>query len=322
MPDFVRLDHVHPESGRTFLVNWCVTSVCNYRCSYCLPTLHDSRHHFPTVATVLTTFRQIQEQRPNHRIGFEFTGGEVALWPHFLDCAGELKRAGARTTILSNGSRPLSWWEKATPLLDNVVLSFHSEFAPFDHFLEVVTLLSKRVSLHVNVIMHPRLFDQCLAASRILRRLDGFTLALQPVLVDLGAQDSKMVSYTSDQLDVIQNPRRYLREPSANQSGHGHQFRGPIYLEDATGQRFVRTPQEMLASKHNRWRGWTCSMGLQQVAIELDGSIYGGFCRQGSQLGNVHERRIALPTEPVVCRKDSCSCFFDVQCTKERTALR
>lgn len=318
MSEAIRLDHLEPEHGRTFVVNWCMTSVCNYTCSYCPPPLHDKRLHFPAIETVLSFFRQIREQRPGYRVAIELTGGEVTLWPQFIDCAAELKKEGALLGILSNGSRPLSWWEKATPCLDKVVLSFHSESASFDRFLEVVSYLRTRVSLHVNVIMHPRRFRQCLTAARILSELDEFSIALQPVLVDLNSQDGSMVNYTVEQLETIQAPFRLLREPKMTREVE--RFRGPVYLEGADGSRSVRTPQEILASGANRWRGWACSMGLQQIAVEPDGSIFGGYCRQGPQLGNVHERRVNLPSAPLLCRSDTCNCYFDVQCTKVRVA--
>ncbi len=314
--DHVRLDHVDPAIARTFIVNWCLTSICNYSCSYCPDGLHDRKTPFPTVETVLRALEQIQAQRPGHEIAFELTGGEVTAWPQFVECAAELKKRGAFLSILSNGSRNLAWWEKAIPHLDKVILSFHCEFANFDAFLEVADLLRNRVSLHVNVIMHPRRFAQCLSAARILSEMSELTVALQPVQEDLASAAGTLVSYTAEQLGVLQDPSRYLREPVVTRECK--RFRGQIFLEDAAGERTVCTPQEILSAGLNRWRGWACSIGLQQVAVNLDGTVLGGYCRQGGVLGNMLQGSVKLPVAPTSCGVDACACYFDIQCTKQR----
>jgi organic radical activating enzyme len=317
MNSYVRLDHVDPEHARTFVVNWCVTSVCNYACSYCLESLHDHRFRFPEVETVLGLLRQVREQRPGHRIAFEMTGGEVTAWPRFLECAEGLRQGGALVSILSNGSRPLEWWRKAAPLLDEVVLSYHTEFSRFDHFLEVVDLLRRSVPLHVNIIMNPRLFSQCLTAGRILAGLQDVTLCFQPLVQDLEKTDSPLYDYTAEQLALLENPGRILPSPVLTRPRKAQ--RGCLALTDRTGRQTILAAQAFAAAGLNRWRGWSCDMGLEQLVVYLDGSVYGGWCRQGPRMGNVNEGPIVLSREPVVCQSDSCGCYFDIQCSKRWT---
>jgi len=319
MTTHVRLDHVDPEHARTFVVNWCVTSVCNYACSYCLETLHDHRVRFPEVATVVGLVQQVQAQRPGYRVALELTGGEVTAWPRLLECAAAVRERRALLSVLSNGSRPLEWWRGAAPLLDGAVLSFHVESARFEHFLQVVELLRRTIPLHVNVIMLPRLFTQCVAAARVLSALADVTVALQPLVKDMNRADSPLHDYTRDQLDVLEHPDGVVRPPAFTRPRRG--FRGDLYLEDREGRRTVFTPQQMSAAGLNRWRGWACAMGVEQIAVYLDGSVYGGWCRQGGRLGSVHEQNVTLPHRATVCQGGVCTCYFDMQSRKLWTPL-
>lgn len=62
------------------------------------------------------------------RFMFNLLGGEPTFMPGLIDLAKDLKRKSDKSLvrIATNGSRALSWWKKAAPYLDVVIVSIHS----------------------------------------------------------------------------------------------------------------------------------------------------------------------------------------------------
>src|SRR4051794_22303064 len=109
----VKLTHANPKMESTLVVNWCLTNICNYTCSYCPKILHDHSVGFPELETVKAFCARLFKQKGGgQNTYFEFTGGEVTLWQDFLPLLEYLKAQGANTTFLSNGSRPMAFWKK------------------------------------------------------------------------------------------------------------------------------------------------------------------------------------------------------------------
>ena len=76
---------------------------------------------------------------------------------------------------------------------------------------------------------------------------------------------------------------------------------------------------EIFHLKENDWSGWHCYAGVEQLIVDMDGSIYRGWCKEGGAIGNIGDAEINLPTDPVLCTKTMCHCNFDIMCTKEKT---
>ncbi len=63
---------------------------------------------------------------------------------------------------------------------------------------------------------------------------------------------------------------------------------------------------------------WNCYAGIEQLIVDMDGSIYRGWCKEGGVIGNINNKDLNLPSDPVVCTKTMCHCNFDIMCTKEK----
>src|SRR5947207_9732272 len=138
-PSLLTIDHLHPEHGRTVLINWTLGNKCNYFCSYCPAELHSGSSGWPQFEPLLSFCdRLIAHYREVRRaLRFQFTGGEPTLYRHFPDLVKHLKHEGCEVSLISNGSRRLNWWKEVCPSLDGVVLTHHIEFADFSRFAEV-----------------------------------------------------------------------------------------------------------------------------------------------------------------------------------------
>jgi hypothetical protein len=71
----------------------------------------------------------------------------------------------------------------------------------------------------------------------------------------------------------------------------------------------------MIADKANRFEGYQCSIGQEQIIVDAWGRVARGHCRQGGHLGSIGAI-INWPTTSVVCRRPSCDNAFDILATK------
>jgi hypothetical protein len=71
----------------------------------------------------------------------------------------------------------------------------------------------------------------------------------------------------------------------------------------------------MIADGANRFEGYQCGSGQEQIIVDAWGRVARGHCRQGGSMGTIGGS-IKWPTEPVTCRKPSCDNAFDILATK------
>ena len=208
----------------------------------------------------------------------------------------------------------MSWWEKNVDKIDHVCLSYHFEFAKNDHFYQVAKFLKDKVRLHVNFMMLPEKFNNIFAFASKVKNLGNMSLALQPLIVDF---DTKLFDYTKIQKNILDNQHEILSKYIKFDRDFEN-YRGAMIKVFEDGSKVTVSPQELISNGENNWKGWNCNVGIEQIVIDQDGSIYNGWCQVGGKLGNIYEPELDLPFKPVICNKSYCHCNLDVMCTKER----
>jgi MoaA/NifB/PqqE/SkfB family radical SAM enzyme len=66
----------------------------------------------------------------------------------------------------------------------------------------------------------------------------------------------------------------------------------------------------------NNFKGWSCNAGLESLMINWDGEVHRATCRVGGSLGNIYTGTFTIPTSPIVCDRDWCTCAADIPLTK------
>jgi hypothetical protein len=259
----------------------------------------------------LRAFSSGTTERSAALFAFNSRGAKSQLYPRLSDVLAGLKEKGIHSRILSNGSRGLVYWSHLSQWLDSVIITHHIEFANWDSFRAVVALLSDRICTHVQVTMLPARFEECLERAHMIRAAcPRATLNLKPLRVGFG---TGLYSYTPEQLTVLRrSPVPPARDPI--QSG----VRGLMRLEYSGFSESLSAGQ-ILAFGLNRWQGWACSAGLVLLAIDAKGDVYRALCRESGCLGNINTG-VILPTENVVCGRQSCNCLADIMTSKVRAA--
>ncbi len=143
-------------------VNWPLTDMCNYRCSYCFG-------QSPINVSRFSSLNQIQQAVDNiakikrSTIMVTLAGGEPTIHPHFLDLVDMLvAKLGERLKgilIISNGSNSCAFYEKLIPIAGEVniktEISIHTEFANMNHITELIKTLSGKIDLEFPLMFNP-----------------------------------------------------------------------------------------------------------------------------------------------------------------------
>ncbi len=317
--DYIALEHSKGTHKDFVVINWCIGNTCNFSCSYCPEGLHSGSDAWPDVQVVIEFCQKVIDHYQDKKLYFEFTGGEVTLWKDLPVLLEFLKSANCRVGIITNGSRSLAFWQKLLPFLDHICVSFHPESSKAEHFYDVVELCSRSIRTHVNFMMHPQYFVECLTLAYKVKNLQGISIAIQPLTDDMGSdlkqKDSGLFSYTKTQNKVIETQNAFLAKQITS-NGQYESYRGAMSMVRADGTRKPLAPQRFIAAGTNTWTGWNCSIGLEQIVIDTGGHIYRGWCKVSGKIGHISDQELSLPSRPVVCNKSFCHCNLDIMVTK------
>lgn len=314
MKKYIKLVHANPKHSDWFVVNWCLGNTCNYACSYCPSGLHDSSKAWPSLETIKNFIVKVKNHYLDKNIYFEFTGGEVTMYKHFIDVCKFCSELGIKVGLISNGSRTIRYWEENKQYFDHVCLSYHPEFANDEHFLDVVKLLHKDVRTHVNIMMSPEKFEHCAEVAHKVKDLGDLSMALQPLIHDFG---DTLYDYTPEQKEVFDKQHELITRHIKWTKSFDY-YRGAMKMVDEDGESQISSAHRFINNSTNDWSGWKCYAGVEQLIVDMDGYYYRGWCKVGNRLGKISSDQLIFPSEPVICDKKMCHCNFDIMCTKEK----
>lgn len=314
MEKHIKIEHAKPSNKDWFVVNWCLGNTCNYSCSYCPSGLHNSSKGWPHLDTIKAFISKVKIQHPNKQLYFEFTGGEVTLYRDFIDVCKFCTDLGVKVGLISNGSRTLRWWEENIHYFNHICLSFHPEFSKEDHFVEVIKLVHENIRTHVNIMMSPEKFDLCYAIANSIKDLGNLSLALQPLIHDFG---SVVYDYTPEQQHILEKQSELITK-HIKFTKHFDYYRGAMRAISEDGSGITYSAHRFISENANNWNGWKCYAGVEQLIVDMDGTIHRGWCKVGGVIGNINDSTLMLPADPVICNKTMCHCNYDIMSTKEK----
>lgn len=297
------LNYYDPSKENWFLVSWTLGNKCNYRCSYCPSFLNDGSSGWPEWDTVKSFVDRLDI--PDREICYRISGGEPTYWKRFVDLAKLIKEKGHIFSYLTNGSQSVEYYQHLAQYTDGMILTWHPQYAELDHFIDI--LKNVQCLKGVNVMFTPENFDQVFEISEKLYE-SSQQVAIWPKIVLDKHQESftnKPGMFSSEQFDLLKN-WKFLRN-LPDQKLH----RGKMVLD---GKEI--SANELILSGQNNHRGWKCWGGLHGIAVDQWGDVYRTDCTYGGKIGTIEE--YSLPTEPIVCGKDQCTCLSDVYLKKEQ----
>lgn len=312
MATCTKIEHANPSHAEWYVVNWCLGNTCTYSCSYCPEGLHNGSSPWPDADTVKKFILKVKEGVAPKKVYFEFTGGEVTVYPEFIDVCKFCKDIDVKVGLISNGSRTIRWWEENKQYFDHVCLSYHPEEADPEHFIDIVKTIHNDLRTHINIMMSPAQFDQCYEVANKVKDIGNISMALQPLIHDFG---DTLYDYTDEQKAVFENQHNlFVRHIKYTKSFPYYRGAMKKIFSDNTTQ--ISSAHRFISQKENNWAGWDCYSGVEQLIVDMDGRVYIGWCKIGGEIGHIGSDTWSVPTAPIRCTKTMCHCNYDIMSTK------
>jgi MoaA/NifB/PqqE/SkfB family radical SAM enzyme len=284
--------YIDGKSNREILIYWLLGNFCTYRCSYCGP--HFNSGDIPYHNTQLMQ-EGLKKLPPSTVL---FGGGEPTFHPDFEKIVLE-KPDHINIAVITNGSRPIAFWERIVSKLHRVFLSYHIEYAQFDRFLSLSKLVYRTYgkSGRISIMMLPSKWDECVD---IYHR---FVDAGIPIIAKAIIDDWKTINkeYTSEQLNWISSsawPRQGGQWIRVYDKDHN-----VLHTTDAA---------ELMSNKMVDYSGWTCHVPRYYINIGMNGDMRNTCCPHGKKLGNIYTG-FELSVEPIICPANECVTYCDIE---------
>lgn len=306
---------------RVLSVNWALINNCNYSCGYCHPDLNSGNIKAPSYKLVESFVDKVIANSKKHGLTpyFEFGGGEVTLLRFFGKVLEFIHKQSGLVNIVSNGSKSLQWWVEHSKYLSGVSLSYHiNDIKNEAHFIEVSKILeaSESTRFHVNIMMVPERFDDCVEFANRLKQEVRCSIALQPLFEGFGHGGiTQKYPYTPEQEQIMKDfrgrPELKTLPPSMAE----------LEVNYADGTTENMSTFDLIANDQTNFVGWDCYAGIDSLVITFSGDIYRSWCMQDGPIGSIYDENIELPTHPTKCKTKICQCGVDLSAKKVNTKL-
>jgi hypothetical protein len=85
-------------------------------------------------------------------------------------------------------------------------------------------------------------------------------------------------------------------------------------------QKASNSANDLILQGINKYNGWVCWSGIDQINISFERNIYRADCQVGGVIGTITDFK--LPNITQICTKESCNCLSDIYIKKELKQLK
>lgn len=280
-------------------INWAITDMCNYKCTYCFGQKPLNVENFSSRQDLQAAVKHIVAM--NHSsYAVTFGGGEPTSHPHLQECICDLHESLgdrlAHILIITNGSRKVAWYEnlfkqqKNTRL--NINFSIHTEHVKLENIIEFTLYCANMLRIHFELMFNPDKRGYVHAVFKklcLLRESVPFSLRVaqlrEPPL--FATVDTR---YTPDDFAWMDKANQEFYA-IAKKSGIFPQWRSNTQSKGLwdivqNGERNLVTFSDRNQAMRNgllNFKGMWCTMGTGLIAIDPDGTVRGAQCRLASR---------------------------------------
>lgn len=282
-------------------IEWNLGKRCNYDCSYCPSSIHDNTSKHTDIRVLTETVDKLLFIDKTLRISF--TGGEPTVHPMFEALVGYIRSKNIKyISVTTNGTRNSKFYNSLP--VDNYVFSIHFE-DPWRRVAETIveTYNNGSKTIQVNLMAHPEHLDQVIECSQYLEQHNV------PYVV-------RRIRWTEGDHDVFDDSRydeagfRWIMSKEAQVKPNTF-----IHYNDPRDMKILHS-NDVIKLHLNQYKGWTCNAGLESLMINHDGDVHRATCRVGGSLGNIYTGTFTIPTQPITCTRNFCTCAADIPLTK------
>ena len=282
-------------------VEWNLGKRCNYDCSYCPSSIHDNTSPHTDIDILKATVDTLMTLGKPIRLSF--TGGEPCVHPKFKELIQYCKHVGIGwISVTTNGTLPYEFYTSLP--VDQYVFSIHLEYDWFRVFNTVEKMnLSSHTKVIAQIMAHHDYMDAVvqLRAKCLLAHIPNTVRRIRWTEGDHDLFDD--MRYNTNDLDFIKECESTVEANTV------------VWLNKEHAQLLYHA-NDMIKNHQNKFKGWTCNAGIESLMINWDGDVHRATCRVGGSLGNIYEGDFVVPSEPVTCDRNFCTCAADIPLTK------
>lgn len=283
-------------------IEWNLGKRCNYDCSYCPSSIHDNFSPHTDIAILEQAVDRLCELGKPLRISL--TGGEPCVHPQIEDLLDYFKRKNIFwVNLTTNGTRTAKWYLENEMYFNHLVFSLH-----FEHSWGTVKNTINQFydqterDFFVNVMAHHDCMDDVRKVVEEFRN-KGIKYAVRRIRWTEGDHN------IFDDLKYDGKDLQWILEQDATVSPNCRIDKNTL------GDQIIHA-NDVIKLHLNQFKGWTCNAGVESLMINWDGEVHRATCRVGGSLGNIYNGTFAVPTEPIICTRDWCTCAADIPITK------
>jgi MoaA/NifB/PqqE/SkfB family radical SAM enzyme len=279
-------------------VEWNLGKRCNYDCSYCPSSIHDSYSpHTPIDVLERAVDRLCELEKP---LRISLTGGEPAVHPDIEDLFDYFKRKDIFwVNLTTNGTRSAQWYLENEMFYNHLVFSLHFE-QDWKRVLHTINQFydSTEIDFFVNIMAIHTHMD---SVRKVVKEFQekGIRYAV------------RRIRWTEGDHNIFDD-MKYDGKDLEWLIAHDATAKPNVRIDDSQ----IIHANDVIKNHQNQFKGWQCNAGLESLMINWDGDVHRATCRVGGSLGNIYEGTFIIPTEPVICTRDFCTCAADIPLTK------
>lgn len=283
-------------------IEWNLGKRCNYDCSYCPSNIHDNSSPHTDIEILKATVDKLMTLGKPVRLSF--TGGEPCVHPKFPELVNYCKQVGVSwISVTTNGTLPPEFYI-ALPV-NQFVFSIHFEY---DWERVCKTAISVAAKSGANVI------------AQLMAHHNHMTT----VMITYAAMLANGVSSTVRRIRWTEGDHNLFDDMRYHPDDYQWLIKNEATVKENTVI-FLKEEPDMPRLKHandviklhlNKFKGWSCSAGIESLMINWDGDVHRATCRVGGSLGNIYTGTFTIPNAPIECTRDWCTCAADIPLTK------
>lgn len=277
-------------------IEWNLGKRCNYDCSYCPSEIHDNTSPHTNIEILKVAVDQLAAL--NKPVRLSFTGGEPCVHPQFDELVRYAKYKGITwISVTTNGTRPYEYY--ASLPVNQYVFSIHFEY---DWHRVTSTLRKLRDQTNLKLIGQIMAHHDHMPMVKLVRQVlhnDDIATTVRRIRWTNGDHDLfDDLRYHPDDLD-------WIKEQDATMEGN-------CVIDN---EKTIHS-NDVIKLHLNQYKDWTCHAGLESLMVNWDGEVHRATCRVGGSLGNIYNGTFTVPTEPIICTRNYCTCSSDIPITK------
>jgi MoaA/NifB/PqqE/SkfB family radical SAM enzyme len=291
-------------------VHWDITSVCEYKCSYCYAR-EEYKDKWMRPGNWTKQQKVIEElSKATLPVFLGLLGGEPTSHHKYWELVEKVRESvltheDSRLYITTNGYKDSEFFKKHTDSTgkEYILFSWHPEYNEngYDtvtYLLKHLIMYNKGYKLKTNIMLHPNKKYWGMTHNIIKRLRQQKTTEIHPHFIY--STPHKPVKYSKEFYEEF----RYLSEYDNKEF---------LFYKDGVEEAY--TDIEVFEKKLNKFKGWNCYNNNYEIGLNCD---VNQFCIEDKHAITTDYFKNITEIKPVKCPHNFCSCDGLLKIKKER----